>query len=154
MDKKDFTIRVEGRGEEIVYADAQGEVWIDRSATDQQRLHCNSICGPGRTKLPFGRRREIIIRLCESLNTKRSRARFVIDERDPDRWPLQALVAELAAQGHQVSVEHDSAEKRERQADEMFGRILQASKQAGKTFRLNGKEIKSIEDYQRWKRER
>ena len=90
----------------------------------------------------------IIRNLCDYFDTKHEPSIFVLDERDKDRTQLESLFSELVSEGHRITVEYDSAERRDRRMDEMYLGILEA----GKKLSINGVDINSPEDYWRWKR--
>ena len=149
MPAKQYTIQIQGRGEEMVYADGDIQLQLERTYCNGHRLFCDNTSGANGPALPFNTRRKVILNLCEYFNTKDDPTIFVLDERDKDREALEMLFAELASQGHKVTVEYDSAEKRNQVMDDMYLGILKA----GKKLSINGVEIKSVEDYWRWKRQ-
>ncbi len=149
MGAKPYTIQIQGRGEEMVYADGDIELQLERTYCNGHRLFCDNTSGANGPALPLSKRREVILNLCEFFNTKDAPTIFVLDERDRDRQQLEMLFAELASQNQKVSVEYDSAEKRKKVLDDMYVGILKA----GKKLSIKGVEIKSVEDYWRWKRQ-
>jgi hypothetical protein len=148
VNREKYTVQSTGRGEEIVYADHDLALSLTRTYCDGHRLFCiDTATAPGGGPLPFRKRQEVIENLCEYFNTVARPSIFVIDEADRDREKLAKLFSNLVSKGHQISVEYDSAEKREQARDEMFIGILKA----GKALSIHGRDITSIEDYWRWK---
>lgn len=145
---RQYSITIQHRGEEMLYVDGDVELQLERTHANGHRLYCNDTSGATGPALPFGKRREVILNLCDFFDTKAAPTIFVVDERDKDRRELELLFAGLVSQGHKVGVEYDSAQKRENAADEMHLSILQA----GKMLVIDGVEIKTIDDYWRWKR--
>lgn len=141
MAAKDYSIQIQGRGEEMVYADGEVELHLERTYCNGHRLYCDNTSGVNGPALAFGKRRELILNLCEFFNTKDAPTIFVLDEADKDRHQLEMLFTNLLSQGHKVSVEYDSVEKRDQVFDEMHLSILRA----GKKLSINGVEIKSVE---------
>ena len=143
-----YEIEIIGRGEEILYSDGDIELSIDRTYCEGHRLFCDSTTGvSGGPVLLFEKRRQIIENLCDYFDTKNEPSIFVIDEADKDRQALERLFKDLISHGHKLSVEYDSAAKREKAKDDMYISILKA----GKKLSINGVEISSVEDYWRWK---
>lgn len=143
-----YEIEIVGRGEEMLYSDGDIELSLDRTYCDGHRLFCDSIVGVrGGPALPFTKRRQIIENLCDYFDTKNKASIFVLDVADKDRHALERLFKDLISLGNKLSVEYDSAAKREKAKDDMYIRILKA----GKKLSINGVEISSVEDYWRWK---
>jgi hypothetical protein len=143
-----YEIEIIGRGEEVLYSDGDIELSLERTYCDGHRLYCNSIIGVhGGLVLPFVKRRQIIENLCDYFDTKNEPSIFVLDEADKDRQALERLFKDLRSQGHKLSVEYDSAAKREKAKDDMYISVLKA----GKKLSIYGVEISSVEDYWRWK---
>jgi hypothetical protein len=143
-----YEIEIIGRGEELLYSDGDIELTLDRTYCDGHRLFCDStIGGRGGPVIPFKKRRQIIENLCDYFDTKNVPVIFVLDEADKDRKALERLFKDLISQGNELSVEYDSAAKREKDKDDMYISILKA----GKKLSINGVEISSVEDYWRWK---
>jgi hypothetical protein len=143
-----YRIEIIGRGEEMLYSDSDVELSLDRTYCDGHRLFCDSTVGVrGGPVLPFEKRRQIIENLCDYFDTKSKPSIFVLDEADKDRKTLERLFEDLISQGNKLSVEHDSAAKREKAKDDMYISILKA----GKKLSIHGVEISSVEDYWRWK---
>ncbi|WP_372743332.1 hypothetical protein [Neptunomonas sp.] len=150
VNRKTFSIKIFGRGEDMVYTDEDIELPLERTYCNGHRLYCSNILGEiGGQTLPYSKRREIIENLCEYFNTLKEPSIFVLDESDKDRTELEHLFSELAGKGHKITVEHDSAAKREQFQDEMYIGILKA----GKKLSIDGKEIRSVEDYWKWKKD-
>lgn len=148
MTERKYKIQIVGRGEDMVYSDNDLELSLERTYCNGHRLYCSNTSGEhGAPAIPFIKRKEIIENLCEHFNTKKEPSIFVLDEADKDRKELERLFADLVSNGHKITVEYDSATKREQVQDEMYISILKA----GKRLSINGKEIKSVEDYWRWK---
>jgi hypothetical protein len=145
-----YEIEIIGRGEEVRYSDGDIELSLERTYGDGHRLFCNSIIRVrGEPVLPFIKRRQIIENLCDYFDTKNEPSIFVLDEADKDRQALERLFKDLISQGHKLSVEYDSAAKREKAKDDMYISVLKA----GKKLSINGVDINSVEDYWRWKRD-
>ncbi len=102
-----YTIRIQGRGDEVIYTDAEVRLQLDRTLDFGHRLYCDNT-----THLPLPKRQEIITHLCEHFRTQSEPTIFVLDETDKDREVLNAFLGELIAAGHQLTVELDSEEKR------------------------------------------
>lgn len=117
---KRYSIQILGRGEAMTYADSQVKLSLEQTLCDGHRIYCDSIANSNGPALPFAKRQEVILNLCDFFETADAAVIFVVDERDKDRHTLEVLFAELAAQGHKVSIEYDSAEKREQFLDEMY----------------------------------
>jgi hypothetical protein len=145
-----YEIEIMGRGEEMVYRDGDIELLLERTYCDGHRLFCDSTSGVrSGLVLPFGKRRQIIENLCDFFDTKNKPSIFVVDEADKDRHALEQLFKDLVSQGNKLSVEYDSAAKREKARDDMYIGVLKA----GKKISINGVEISSVEDYWRWKQD-
>jgi len=143
-----YEIEIIGRGEEISYSDGDIELSLDRTYCEGHRLFCDSTIGVrDGLVLPFKKRRQIIENLCDYFDTKNEPSIFVLDEADKDRQALEQLFKDLISQGNKLSVEYDSAAKREKAKDDEYIGILKA----GKKLSIYGVEISSIEDYWRWK---
>jgi hypothetical protein len=143
-----YKIEIVGRGEEMLYSDGEVELSLDRTYCDGHRLFCDSTLGVrDGLALPFKKRRQIIENLCDYFDTKNRPSIFVIDEADRDRQALELLFRDLISQGNKISVEYDSAAKREMARDDMYISTLKA----GKKLSINGVEIGSVEDYWKWK---
>ena len=143
-----YEIKIIGRGEEMLYADGDIELLLVRTYCDGHRLFCDSTTGVhSGLVLPFKKRRQIIENLCDYFDTKNKPSIFVLDEADKDRQALEQLFKDLISQGNKLSVEYDSAAKREKTKDDMYISILKA----GKKLSINGVEISSVKDYWRWK---
>jgi hypothetical protein len=143
-----YKIEIVGRGEEMLYSDGEVELSLVRTYSDGHRLFCDSISGVrDGLVLPFEKRRQIIEDLCDYFDTKNRPSIFVIDEADRDRQALELLFRDLISQGNKISVEYDSAAKREMARDDMYISTLKA----GKKLSINGVEIGSVEDYWKWK---
>jgi len=143
-----YEIEIIGRGEEMLYSDDDIELSLDRTYCDGHRLFCDSTIGfRGGPVLPFKKRRQIIENLCDYFDTKNKSSIFVLDEDDKDRQALERLFKDLISEGNKLSVEYDSAAKREKAKDDMYISILRA----GKKLSINRVEISSVEDYWRWK---
>lgn len=148
MTERKYKIQIVGRGEEMIYSEPDLELGLERTYINGHRLYCNNTSGEyGGPALPFLKRKEIIENLCEYFNTKTEPSIFVLDETDKDRKELEHLFAELVSKGNKITVEYDSAKKLDQVQDEMYLSILKA----GKKLSIDGKEIKSVEDYWRWK---
>ena len=150
MAKPNYSIQAVARGEVLIYKDQDIELHLNHTYCDGKRLYCNDtsgLIGPG---LPLSQRQEIFKNLCHYFNTKWWRYIFVLDERDKDRLELERFFAELAASGHKISVEYDSAEKREQVFDEMHLSFLRT----GHKVIIDGIELNNAEDYWRWKQQR
>jgi len=146
--KDKYEIEIIGRGEEILYSDSDIELSLDRTYCDGHRLFCDSIGGVrGGPLLPFSKRRQIIENLCDYFDTKNKASILVLDVADKDRQELERLFKDLISQGNKLSVEYDSAAKRDKSKDYMYIGILKA----GKKLSIYGVEINSVEDYWRWK---
>lgn len=102
-----YTIRIQGRGDELIYTDAELRLELDRTLSFGHRLYCDNT-----VHLPLPKRQEIITRLCEHFRTKDEPSIFVMDETDKDREALTAFLNSLTAEGHQLTLEIDSEEKR------------------------------------------
>ena len=145
----EYKIEIIGRGEEMVYTDGDIELLLVRTYCDGHRLFCDSTTGVhSGLVLSFDKRRQIIENLCDYFDTKNKPSIFVLDEADKDLQMLERLFKDLISQGNKLSVEYDSAAKREKANDDMYIGILKA----GKKLSIHGVEINSIEDYWRWKR--
>jgi hypothetical protein len=145
-----YEIEIMGRGEEMLYRDGDIELLLERTYCDGHRLFCDSTSGVrGGLVLPFGKRRQIIENLCDFFDTKNKPSIFVVDEADKDRHALEQLFKDLVSQGNKLSVEYDSAAKQEKARDDMYIGVLKA----GKKISINGVEIRSVEDYWRWKQD-
>jgi hypothetical protein len=143
-----YEIEIVGRGEVILYSDGDIELSLDRTYFDGHRLFCDSTSGVrGGPVLPFEKRRQIIENLCDYFDTKNEPSIFVLDEADKDRKALERLFEDLISQGNKLSVEYDSAAKREKAKDDEYIGVLEA----GKIISIHGVEIGSVEDYWRWK---
>jgi hypothetical protein len=149
MDTTPYSVRIVGRGEEMVYADGDGELHLERTHCNGHRLFCDNTSGAARPALAFAKRREVIVNLCDFFKTKESATIFVVDEADKDHGQLEALFAELVSVGHKVAVEYDSAQKRAGIMDEMYLGFLRA----GKKLSIDGVDIPSVEGYWRWKKQ-
>ena len=146
----DYKIEIIGRGEEMLYTDSDIELLLTRTYCDGHRLFCESTTGVHNgLVLPFNKRRQIIENLCEFFDTKNKPSIFVIDEADKDLQALERLFKDLISQGNKLSLEYDSAGKREKAKDDMYIGILKA----GKKLSIHGVEISCVEDYWRWKRD-
>ena len=145
-----YEIEIIARGEEMLYSDSDVELTLVRTYMKGHRLFCDSTIGIyDGLVLPYKKRRQIIENLCDYFDTKNEPSIFVLDEADKDRQALERLFNDLISQGNQLSVEYDSAAKREKAKDDMYISILKA----GKKLSINGVEISSVEDYWRWKRD-
>ena len=145
-----YEIEIMGRGEEMVYRDGDIELLLERTYCDGNRLYCDSTSGVrGGPVLPFIQRRQIIENLCDFFDTKNKPTIFVLDEADKDRQALEQLFKDLVSIGNKLSVEYDSAAKREKARDDMYIGVLKA----GKKISIHGVEISSVEDYWRWKQD-
>ena len=145
-----YEIEIMGRGEVILYRDGDMELMLDRTYCDGHRLFCDSTSGVrGGPVLPFIKRSQIIENLCDYFDTKNKPSIFVLDEADKDRQALERLFMDLISQGNKLSVEYDSAAKREKARDDMYIGVLKA----GKKISIHGVEISSVEDYWRWKQD-
>lgn len=145
-----YEIEIMGRGEEMLYRDGDIELLLERTYCDGHRLFCDSTSGVrGGPVLPFIQRRRIIENLCDFFDTKNKPTIFVLDEADKDRQALEQLFKDLASLGNKLSVEYDSAAKREKARDDMYIGVLKA----GKKISIHGVEISSVEDYWRWKQD-
>jgi len=145
----EYKIEIIGRGEEMVYTDGDIELLLVRTYCDGHRLFCDSTTGVhSGLVLSFDKRRQIIENLCDYFDTKNKPSIFVLDEADKDLQMLERLFKDLISQGNKLSVEYDSAAKREKANDDMYIGILKA----GKKLSIQGVEIDSVEDYWRWKR--
>ena len=102
-----YTIRIQGRGEEMIYTDAEVRLEMERTVSFGHRLYCDNT-----VHLPLPKRQEIVANLCEHFRTKDEPVIFVIDETDKDRDALGVMFTELSANGHQLTIELDSEEKR------------------------------------------
>ena len=143
-----YKIEPVGRGEEMLYSDSDIELSLERTYCDGHRLFCNSFIEVrGGPLIPFSKRRQIIENICDYFDTKNAASIFVLDVADKDRQALEQLFKDLISKGHKLSVEYDSATKREKFRDDMNISILKA----GKKLSINGVEINSVEDYWRWK---
>lgn len=148
MTGRTYRIKIIGRGEEVLYSDNDLELSLERTYCNGHRLYCNNTAGEyGGPSLPFNKRLEIIENLCEYFDTKTERSIFVLDEADKDKEELIRLFSDLLSKGHKITVEYDSAKKREQAQDEMYIGTLKA----GKKLSINGKDIESVEAYWRWK---
>ena len=145
----EYKIEIIGRGEEMVYTDGDIELLLVRTYCDGHRLFCDSTTGVhSGLVLSLDKRRQIIENLCDYFDTKNKPSIFVLDEADKDLQALERLFKVLISQGNKLSVEYDSAAKREKANDDMYIGILKD----GKKLSIQGVEINSIEDYWRWKR--
>jgi hypothetical protein len=142
MTNSNYTLKIVGRGEEMEYRDAEGALSLERTYNNGHRLYCNDT----RT-IPLARRRAVIKNLCDYFDTKSVPNIFVVDEADKDRQELETLLADLVSQGHHITVEHDSAAKREQAQDAMYLGVLKA----GKRITIAGAPITTAEEYWRWK---
>lgn len=129
------------------YSDSEVELDVRQTWCDGHRIYCDDISLRNNRPLLFSKRREVIQNLCEHFGTKDELTIFVIDQRDKDFGELNALFAQLIAQGHNISVEHDSEEKRDAFLDEMYLMCLKA----GKWIRIDGIRIETVEEYWQWK---
>lgn len=102
-----YTIRIQGRGDELIYTDAEVRLEMERTMEFGHRLYCDNTAN-----LPLPKRQEIIANLCEHFCTKEEPTIFVIDEKDKDRDALSHFFTELNVAGHQLTIELDSEEKR------------------------------------------
>jgi hypothetical protein len=115
---------------------------------ERHRLFCDSTIGIyDGLVLPYKKRRQIIENLCDYFDTKNKPSIFVLDEADKDRQELERLFQDLISQGNRISVEYDSAAKREKAKDDEYISALEA----GKIISINGVEISSVKDYWKWK---
>jgi hypothetical protein len=103
-----YTIRIQGRGDELIYTDAEVRLEMERTLSFGHRLYCDNT-----VHLPLPKRQQIITHLCEHFRTKDEPTIFVLDETDKDREALTAFLTELTAAGHQLAIELDSEEKRQ-----------------------------------------
>lgn len=102
-----YTIRIQGHGDELIYTDAEVRLEMDRTLNFGHRLYCDNTI-----HLPLAKREEIIARLCEHFRTKTEPTIFVMDEKDKDREALTTFLNGLTTEGHQLTIEIDSEEKR------------------------------------------
>ena len=94
-----------------------------------------------RPPLSFGKRKDIINNLCDYFDTIVEPVIFVVDEADENRKELEQLFSGLVSKGHKITVEYDSAKKREQTRKNEYIGILKA----GKKLSINGWEIDSLE---------
>jgi hypothetical protein len=139
---KRYTLQIVGRGEDMTYRDSHGELWLQRTGGDANRLYCSDTANE-----PFTRRKEITENLCDYCETLEKRSIVVLDEADKDRPALEQYFAGLVRAGHKTSVEYDSAEKREQGENEMYRSLIRA----GKKLKINRVEIATEEDFWRWR---
>ncbi len=137
-----YTLRTYGIGEDIAYSDSSGELWLQMSYNRVRRFYCRDT-----EKLPLGRRKEVVENLCDYFQTRLEPSVFVLDERDKDRKELEDLFARLVGEDHKITVEYDSAEKREHFEDTMYLQVLRA----GKKLVLDGVELGTEAEYWQWK---
>lgn len=143
-----YEIEIIARGEEMLYSDSDVELTLVRTYMKGHRLFCDSTIGiHDGLVLPYKKRRQIIENLCDYFDTKNKPSIFVLDEADKDRKELERLFQDLISQGNRISVEYDSAAKREKAKDDEYIGVLEA----GKIISINGVEISSVEDYWKWK---
>lgn len=102
-----YTIRIQGRGDELIYTDAEIRLEMERTISFGHRLYCDNT-----VHLPLLKRQQIITHLCEHFHTREEPTIFVIDETDKDREAITTFLNELTTAGHQLSVEVDSEKKR------------------------------------------
>ncbi len=105
---KGYTVRHYGHIESLDYRDGQCQLWIQSNNAGTPRIYCADTL-----KLPFVDRERVLKNLCDYLETATNRAVLVVDERDKDRKDLERLIAQLAAEGHMIAIEYDSAQKQE-----------------------------------------
>jgi hypothetical protein len=103
-----YTIRIQGRGDELIYTDAEVRLEMERTLEFGHRLYCDNTA-----HLPFPKRQQIVTHLCEHFRTQEQPTIFVLDETDKDRDALAAFLTELTTAGHQLTIELDSEEKRQ-----------------------------------------
>jgi len=103
-----YTIRIQGRGDELIYTDAEVRLEMERTLSFGHRLYCDNT-----VHLPLPKRQQIITHLCEHFRTQAEPTIFVLDETDQDREALTAFLTELTTAGHQLAIELDSEEKRQ-----------------------------------------
>ena len=137
-----YTLTICGRGEDIKYSDSHGELWLQRTYCNGDRLYCDDTA-----QLPFDRRREIILNLCHYFDTITDPMVFVLDIADKDRSALEVLFLDLTSQGHQLTIESDSAAIRERATDERYLDVVRA----GKILYVGCIEIRTEDEYWQWK---
>lgn len=143
-----FTIEFADRGEAIRYAENDLALSIPHTWCAGNRIFCDGIqAAPGAARLAADRREAVIRNLCTHFDTRSRELIFMLDEQDPDRVRLTALLQELAAGGHRVRVEYDSEARREERRDRMYLGILRA----GRELNINGADIADEDAYRRWK---
>ena len=148
MKERKYQIQILGRGEDMLYSDSNLEIYLETTYLNGQRLYCsNTVEGSGKLAISFLKRREIIENLCEYFKTTSEPTIFVLDIADKDREEFEHFFENLISIGHKITVEYDSAKKREEAEDKMFISTLNA----GKKLYINDVEIKSVEDYWGWK---
>jgi hypothetical protein len=144
----DYSLRILGRGEDMVYRDSEGEVELEQTYVDGHRLYCNNTAGEGSgPSLSFERRKRIIENLCEYFEARDRELIFVLEPSDKDRIALERLFGQLRSAGHRIVVETDHAERRAALEDEKWLAWLRS----GRTLSFDGVELRSEDDYRRWK---
>ncbi len=139
-----YQISIYDRGESIAYHDGEGDLWLQLGYGRTARLYCSDT-----QRLPFARRKTVAKNLCDYFGKKSEPLVFILDEADQDRDAFESLFARLRAEGKQVSVELDSAAKREQFEEAMHLQVLRA----GKKLRLEGVTFENEADYLEWKRQ-
>ena len=140
MKPKDYAARYYGHIESLDYRDGYGQLWL--------QCGCGTrIYSADTARLPFSRRERVLENLCDYYETATNPAIVVVDERDKDREELERMIARLSVEGQKITIEYVTG-----QMEEQFEKGWQLRwLGAGKTLKIDGTEISTVEDYVRWK---
>ena len=142
MKTRAYTVRYYGHLESLDYRDGHCQLWLQGSKAGIPRIYCSDT-----VKLPFSDRERVLTNLCDYYGTDTNPVIVVIDAADKHRRDLERLVTQLAAAGRKITIEYDTAERREQ-----FERGWHLTwLKAGKKLKVEGTEIATVEDYLRWK---
>jgi hypothetical protein len=138
---KGYTATYSGHIESLDYRDDDGQLWLQCGCRDS-RIYCDDTA-----KLPFSRRKRVMENLCDYYETMINPVIVVLDERDKDREELERVIARMSAQGQKITIDYWTAEMQEQFEQGWQLGLLGA----GKKLRIDGTELGTVEDYERWK---
>ena len=141
MKAKGYTATYYGHTESLDYRDGDGQLWLQCGCRDS-RIYCDDTA-----KLPFSRRKRVMENLCDYYETVTNPLIVVLDERDKDREQLERVIARMSAQGQKITIEYWTAEMQEQFEQGWQLGLLRA----GKKLRIDGTELGTVEDLERWK---
>lgn len=145
----EFTIELRDRGEEVVYARGELEVFLARTFCGGHRLYVSETAEDSLgAPVEVTQRLQLLWHLCCEFAHRHKPLILVVDEADRDRAALEERVADLIACGLKLEVEYDSEAQRRECCDQMFVELIES----GSPLSIEGSEIRSVAEYRTWKR--